>query len=400
LKESYPSVDSPLYNSIILIGSKAFYSRMALMKAIAENYGQPDSLIKRMSDLLNKLMQRAYGPESDTDLIMTKEKLEKTKQYIIDCFIKKNNADLALLSKDYLDKLGKYTNSAPEILEDSANKWILKFRSCVFNFSLIYEVETFEPGDGSSNDELFNILKEHKKDFFRENGFPYPIYVDSGSNIGPFKDTYVPSLDLLYTIKKSHRFKKDSPHFWKTAKDYHTMKHFGAEVPKYAEKFLRLRERESYTHTTPALNVAKNKFFTSNVNYTYEHDDIHEAVKIGNVPAYTLYMKEGQEVMCDKEKFLSLPLETRLNGVLEECFVLAIERSIVPFRGVLDHHQAFKVALSKVSSSITGGWFREFAYEHIPVLLKKAKNHNYVRKFEDAISRGKVRRYQKIANNP
>src|SRR5512143_726822 len=41
---------------------------------------------------------------------------------------------------------------------------------------------------------------------------------------------WVPTFDMLFTIKQSHRYLKNSPHFWKTMADWHTMRHYGAVV--------------------------------------------------------------------------------------------------------------------------------------------------------------------------
>src|SRR5690606_20764251 len=72
---------------------------------------------------------------------------------------------------------------------------------------------------------------------------------------------WVPTFDMLFTIKSSHKYLKDSPHFWKTLADYHIMKAFGAKVRPEYEAFLKLREKETYTYKHPSLNQDKNSFF-------------------------------------------------------------------------------------------------------------------------------------------
>ena len=202
----------------------------------------------------------------------------------------------------------------------------------------------------------------------------------------------VPSLDLLFMLKKSHRFLKDSPHFWKTVQDYHTMKHVGAVVPDRLVPFLKLREKEQYTNKLPKLNQDKANFFSSDqVKYVYDHDTIHESVAFFEKPAYTYYKKDNEEVQCDKNKFFQLAQEIRLSGVAEEAFVLAIERSLVPHPGVLTPRQAWLLALSKVLSSITSGWFREFGYENVYAVLKLYKD-DYWHKFQQDKDNGIVRR--------
>lgn len=202
----------------------------------------------------------------------------------------------------------------------------------------------------------------------------------------------VPNLNLLFTLKASHRYLKNSPHFWKTAIDYHRMKRMGCEIlPEYTE-FFKQREKETYTYKHPNLNVKKKDFFDGDqVNYVYDHDSIHEAMKIGERPAYTYFQKDGAQVACDKEKFFSLPEENRINSVLEETYVLALERSQIPFEGKLTPKQSFTMALSKVCSSITSGWWREYAYENIFTALKRYDDQ-YVERFKQGIVSGVVKK--------
>src|SRR5271156_1591992 len=103
---------------------------------------------------------------------------------------------------------------------------------------------------------------------------------------------WVPSLDMLFTIKSSHKYLKNSPHFWKTVADYHTLKHIGAQVRPEYQAFLKLREAETYTYAHPKLNVSKDNFFKDDsIEYVYDHDTIHQSVAKFERPAYTYYMK-------------------------------------------------------------------------------------------------------------
>ncbi|HVI42691.1 MAG TPA: hypothetical protein VM577_18760 [Anaerovoracaceae bacterium] len=202
----------------------------------------------------------------------------------------------------------------------------------------------------------------------------------------------VPNFNLLFTLKASHKYLKNSPHFWKTALDYHRMKAYGAEILPEHIAFFKLREKETYTYAHPKLNVNKKDFFNGDqVEYIYDHDTIHESMKHGDRPAYLLYAKDGEEVKSDKNKFFALPEEVRLHGVLEESYVLALERSQIPHPNKLTPQESFRLALSKVCSSITSGWFREYAYENV---FKAAKLYNdkYVDKFYQAVEAGVVKK--------
>lgn len=200
----------------------------------------------------------------------------------------------------------------------------------------------------------------------------------------------VPNIDLLFTLKASHRYLKNSPHFWKTAVDYHRMKKIGCKVrPEYME-FFKLREKETYTYAHPKLNVKKDSFFSGDqVKYVFIHDHIHESVKLLEKPAYLYYLKDNEEVQCDKEKFFSLPNEIRLAGVVEEAAVLAIERALVPYPDKWTSKNAWIFALAKVCSSITSGWFREYAYENIFEVVKLFPE-GFWEKFQQDVTAKKV----------
>jgi hypothetical protein len=203
----------------------------------------------------------------------------------------------------------------------------------------------------------------------------------------------VPSLDMLFTLKSSHKYLKNSPHFWKTMVDYHMMKRAGAKIrPEYMD-FYKLREKETYNYSHPKLNVTKDNFFKDdNIQYVWDHDSIHVSVARGDRPAYTYYMKDGEQVLTDKKKFFNAPREIQLNGVIEESAVLAIERSLVPHPGVWTPEFAWRFALSKVCSSITSGWFREFAYENALDILKLYPA-GYWEKFQEDVKAGKVKAF-------
>lgn len=201
----------------------------------------------------------------------------------------------------------------------------------------------------------------------------------------------IPNMDMLFTIKSSHKYLRNSPHFWKTLVDYHIMKKVGATIRPEYQEFHKLREKETYWYKHPKLNQTKDNFFADDaIQYVYDHDTIHESVARGERPAYTYYMKDGAQVDCDKEKFFALPEQVRMNGVIEEAAVLAIERSLVPHPGVWTPEYAWKFALSKVCSSITSGWFRAYAYENALEILKQYPL-GYWEKFQADVQLGLVK---------
>lgn len=188
----------------------------------------------------------------------------------------------------------------------------------------------------------------------------------------------------LYAIKMSHRYKKNSPHFLKTMRDIQAMRAHGCEITEDLQEFYAMRQKESYNYAHPKLDQSKEGFFSGDgVRYVYDHDSIHEAValvedfvgttdeKIVYVkrPAYTFYIRDGAEVMTSKEKFFACDEALRLYGVYEESCVLALERSQIPYEFKPDPRKSFETALMKVCTSITSGWFREYAWENYDKVL-------------------------------
>lgn len=210
---------------------------------------------------------------------------------------------------------------------------------------------------------------------------------------------YAINADLL-AIKMSHRYKKNSVHFKKTMDDIRFLrkKLKDSQLDPWLYEFVRLREKETYTYSHPALNVDKGSFFKDDgVQYVYDHDDLHKVVAIEESPAYAKYIKDGQEVLTSSEKFWAVDQRTRLLGGLEESMVLALERSQIPHaigrEGGPTPRWSFEMALMKVCTSITSGYFREFCWEHyneIMAMYDELGEFWYTNKFKEAASNGEI----------
>jgi len=171
--------------------------------------------------------------------------------------------------------------------------------------------------------------------------------------------------------------------------DYKLMKRAGCVIPEYLNEWVKEREKETLVRKHPKLNTIKKEFFNGDgVLYVYDHDSIHRAVAMGKEPAYTLFKKDGADVSVDKDKFFNLSQEKRLHSVAEEAMVLALERSHIPY-GTLSEHKAFEIALQKVCTTISSGWWREFAWENY-YTVKGIYNPNYLLKFRAAVKRGEI----------
>lgn len=191
---------------------------------------------------------------------------------------------------------------------------------------------------------------------------------------------------VLLALKLSHRYKRNSPHFLKTMRDIQFLRGKGVTIGTELEEWLPVREKATYTYAHPKLDVSKSAFFDGDgVPYVYDHDSIHmtQALYLG-LPAYARYMKEASQVMTSKAKFFDCSEEIRLAGVYEESCVLALERSQIPFPEA-SPRKSFEYALMKVCTSITSGWFREFAWENYDKVLdiyEKEGEDGYLKRFK------------------
>lgn len=201
----------------------------------------------------------------------------------------------------------------------------------------------------------------------------------------------IATLNDLYMLKESHKYLKNSPHFLKTRSDIMKMRQHGCTIVDYGV-FL-ARQEQTYDYSHPKLNQDKKSFFTDEVDYVYDHDSIHEAMKHYERPAYTYYAVEGEEVLSSKEKFFAQFDPLRQMGVLEEAYVLALERSVIPYD--TDPDKAFEMALMKICTSITSGWFREYAWENYDSVMMSYKwDWNYVERFKIALHSGNIKPFK------
>jgi hypothetical protein len=216
---------------------------------------------------------------------------------------------------------------------------------------------------------------------------------------------YIPELDesfklstmlMNFVLKESHKYKKNSPHFLKTMQDLEFLRKNIEEtlINETLRGILDRRKKATYNYQHPKLNTNKQEFFTDSVPYQYDHDTIHEAVKHLDKPAYQYYMQDGAQVMCSSDKFFAQPEIVRLYGVLEESYVLALERAVIPHG--TNPERAFDIALEKVCTSITSGWFREYAYENY-FKVKNMYHASYVDKFNQALYNNQIKPFKENA---
>ena len=260
----------------------------------------------------------------------------------------------------------------------NAKKFHIKFRDKKNPFGVI-NVEFEVAWENSSAEGLMKHISTQKNNKY---------HISNGVDALVFD---LADIDVCYALKMSHRYLKNNPFFLKTMRDIRYLESCGAKIPENLLEWFKFREKETYTYGHPKLNQDKKNFFNDDgVNYKYDHDTIHVAIKLYDKPAYEYFKADNEEVLCSKEKWDALPEELKLAAVFEESAVLSIERCLVPFDFSTPPKKAFLMALEKVSTSITSGWFREYAwnnYDRVAAMF----SDDYVDKFKNALATGQIK---------
>ena len=183
---------------------------------------------------------------------------------------------------------------------------------------------------------------------------------------------YIPALDYhapvcslsgLAAIKRSH-----------LALDWNFDKHMTQYV-RYLKAHLNpedmdfVKRREKITlqkakQKDMKLNVDKQRFFDDNIPKKFEHDYLHELVAFYDKPLYTRINADEQEVMCCKDKWACLSHQDKVRCVQEEAYVIALERWLIPQNFQGNYRGAYFKAVQKVCTTLTSGWFRDFAIDN------------------------------------
>ena len=235
------------------------------------------------------------------------------------------------------------------------------------------EVEIAWPG--STGEELLTLMAEHRD-------LTCATCDDRWASAAP---------GVVLALKLSHRFRR-SPHFLKTRRDILALRAAGVVVPEPLTAWLRRRQKETLAyHAHPKLNQDSKGFFGPEVPYVYVHDTIHLAMAIDQHPAYLRFQQDGAEVKVDRAKWEALGEFWKLRSVLEECYVLALERHQIPNNFTPDPMVSFRIALEKVCTTIASGWWREWAWEHYDEALAAA-DMGYVDLCRGGIASGLIQR--------
>jgi Holliday junction resolvase len=204
------------------------------------------------------------------------------------------------------------------------------------------------------------------------------------------------SLEILFSLKKSHiNFEIK---FDKHIKEYHYLKKLLNDDKLKEITTKRYNEtKERLNIKLPKINQTVHSFFTESqsiINRIYEHDDIHRIVAHGDKPAYFKIQPDTTMVWCSKLMWNKLQEQEKIEMVLEEAYVISLERKLIPmlFQGGNIHstNSAFKWALMRICTTLSSGYFKEFAVNNYYEIVANY-NPNFVDKFLEEVEKDTVK---------
>ncbi len=218
----------------------------------------------------------------------------------------------------------------------------------------------------------------------------YIEYESSKSNLtGNWnKFLHYASPETLYSLKKSHihfpiYFSK---HIW----DYVFLNEYFNGIDslsnittiKYKETEDRLGKLK-----TPSLNKSVKEFFGQSEGFVksyFIHDDMHKAVAHYDEPIYLKMQIDRNMAKCDKNLWNKFSYEMKCKCVLEEAYVIALERKVLPAifgsGKWFSSSESLEWALMRICTNLCSGWFREFATNNYHNIIEFS-NKKYVEGF-------------------
>lgn len=208
----------------------------------------------------------------------------------------------------------------------------------------------------------------------------------------------VASSEMLFSIKKSHI--TFPINFEKHIIEYHFLKNI--HVVDMYEEITKKRYTETFNRLNPkfpSLNKTVKEFVTESqktVKRIFDHDSIHKIVAYGKEPAYFKIQPDTTKVWCSKKLWENLSNKEKIEMVLEESYVIALERKIVPMLYQEGKQwlsiDSVKWAIMRICTTLASGYFREFAVDNYFDIVKSI-NLSFVDKFLQAVENNSVKLY-------
>lgn len=195
--------------------------------------------------------------------------------------------------------------------------------------------------------------------FIQDNNFRFNY------NICTIKELYIQKRSHIY---RSRKFPRDITYLQLLKKECLDLY---KSIPGLDNPILKDRiklTKQKYGSKNPNLNQSNESFFDDYVTKYFNHDDLHRLMAHYDEPIYEKLKINSELAKCEKFLWDNLSYEDKVKCVQEECYVIALERKIIPDFILDKPHMpcriSFDHALSMVCTTLTGGWFRDFAIDN------------------------------------
>ena len=271
-----------------------------------------------------------------------------------------------------------------------------------------YLIKTLNPEKVLDNHNITTLLNiQNPNEFFNtknvevlnsDNSEALTEYVKYETNGNLGGGIRYASPEVLLSLKKSHIHFPIK--FQKHIKDYNLLLDFLKEDKLANITKINFKETELRFGKlkTPSLKKSTRKFFDQSegyLKYFYVHDDIHQVMAHYDRPIYEDMQTTSESAWCQKELWDNFSFEKKAKCVLEEAYVIALERKIIPMlNGVSDvvsSKKALEWSLMRICTTLCSGWFRQFAADNYSRICEYV-NHQYVQKFLEAEQMGKIKK--------
>ncbi|CAB4389466.1 unnamed protein product [Rhizophagus irregularis] len=198
----------------------------------------------------------------------------------------------------------------------------------------------------------------------------------------------VAPLKILEALKSSHinypsNFQKNiiDLHTLRVSLGYNITQSFCSPQRDEPIEFMlktRIMETEIIQKAEVDLFMTNNEeFFDHNnelsVQRRIPHNDIHELVKYGEHPIYESLKIDKSKALIEKSLFEKIDYQTKLNCVKEEAMTIALERYLIPMVSK-NQETSYNLALARICTILSKGWFCQFAIDNYPKLLNLDKD--------------------------
>lgn len=178
--------------------------------------------------------------------------------------------------------------------------------------------------------------------------------------------------DTIYTIKCSH-LGWSNPMWEKHKLDILWLKSNGCRlIPDLYKVLVEYWKKELGDKSFLSLDQSKKDFFTDNVYYKYDHDYLHELVAYPDRPVYEKCLKDGRQVLIDRERFDKLSFDEQVKMFREEISVIACERWLLNdyWNGNISWYRAYHLSLQKTITNLTKNWATDFIVCNLEYFVK------------------------------